>query len=189
VDAAVASFGQGCEGEPLLRGRDLAGAIALVRGKTDRGTININTNGSLPEMVKLLIDAGLDSIRVSLNSPTRKYYERYYRMKGYTFDDVCRSLDIALGAGIFVSINLFFLPGFTDMETEVESLDRFLDRYPVSMIQARNLNIDPDFYLDNIGFRESHPMGVQPLIEKLRRERPGMMIGYYNPPKEKFRKA
>ncbi len=188
VDAAVASFGQGCEGEPLLRGKDLASAISLVREKTDRGTININTNGSLPDMVKLLINAGLDSIRISINSPTSEYYERYYRMKGYSFADVCRSIDIALEAGIFVSINLFFLPGFTDMESEVESLDGFLDRYPVSMVQARNLNIDPDFYLDNIGFRESASMGIRRLVQKLKRERPGMMIGYYNPPKEKFRK-
>lgn len=42
------SFGQGCEGEPLTRYRAIAQAIALVRLKTRRGSININTNGSLP---------------------------------------------------------------------------------------------------------------------------------------------
>jgi pyruvate-formate lyase-activating enzyme len=188
VDAAVSSFGQGCEGEPLLRGKDLAKAIGIVRGKTERGTININTNGSLPEMVKLLIDAGLDSIRISLNSPTRAYYERYYRMQGYSFDDVLRSLELALGAGIFVSINLFFLPGFTDMESEAEALFDFLGRFPVSMIQARNLNIDPDYYLENIGFTESPPLGVRNLLKMIREKHPGIMTGYYNPPRERFAK-
>jgi len=186
ADNAVASFGQGCEGEPLLRARDLAAAISLVRETTDSGTINLNTNGSLPEGIKALIRAGLDSVRISLNSPTREYYDRYYRPLGYRFDDVLHSIDAALSAGIFVSINLFFLPGFTDMETEVEELVRFLQRFPVSMIQTRNLNIDPDFYFDRIGFRESEPIGVLNLVKLLKKEFPAMRLGYYNPPvKEK----
>ena len=79
VDRAVASFGQGCEGEPLLRAADLAAAVRMVREKTGRGTININTNGSLPDGVKALAAAGIDSIRISLNSPTEEYYTRYHR--------------------------------------------------------------------------------------------------------------
>lgn len=181
VDNAVASFGQGCEGEPLLRSEDLAAAIRLVREKTDRGTINLNTNGSLTDGVKTLIEAGLDSIRISLNSPTEEYYTRYHRPVNYTFDAVLRSLDAALSAGIFVSINLFFLPGFTDATTEVGALEKFLARFPVSMIQTRNLNLDPDFYLDMIGFRESDPVGVRTLVNMLRESFPGTRLGYYNP--------
>ena len=184
VDASVVSFGQGCEGEPLLRGKDLAKSIATVRQKTDKGTININTNGSLPEMVELLIKAGLDSIRISLNSPTIEYYNRYFRPVNYTFDDVLRTLGIALKSGIFVSINLFFLPGFTDMETEVDSLIQFLLQFPVNMIQTRNLNIDPDYYLDNIGFKESNPVGIKKLLNLLKEKFPSIKLGYYNPPKE-----
>ena len=182
VPRGVASFGQGCEGEPLLRARDLAAAIRLAREETDRGTININTNGSLPDGVKTLIDAGLDSIRVSLNSPTEDYYTRFYRPAGYSFDDVLRTIDAALAAGIFVSINLFFLPGFTDMETEAEALTNFLRKFPVNMIQTRNLNIDPDYYLELIGFRESEPMGIARLVGLLREKFPGVRLGYYNPP-------
>lgn len=186
VDAAVASFGQGCEGEPLLRGKDLARAIALVREKTTRGTINLNTNGSRPDEVARLILAGLDSIRISLNSPTEKYYTPYFRPRGYSCLDVIRSIDVALNAGIFVSINLFFLPGFTDMESEVDSLFSFLEKFPVSMIQTRNLNIDPDLYLDSIGYSESKPLGIRALLAMLSARFPKMKIGYYNPPREKF---
>ena len=146
----------------------------------------MNTNGSVPDGVRLLVDAGLDSIRISLNSPTEEYYLRYYRPRNYGFDDVKRSLAAALEAGIFVSINLFFLPGFTDMETEVESLCAFLREFPVDMIQARNLNMDPDLYLDKIGFRESEPIGVRAMIGRLREEFPALRIGYYNPAKETF---
>ena len=181
VPGAVASFGQGCEGEPLLRASDLAAAVRRVRDKTEMGTINLNTNGSIPEGVKTLINAGLDSIRISLNSPTREYYTRYHRPSGFGFDDVMRSVDEALSAGIFVSLNLFFMPGFTDMETETEELVRFLTRFPVNMIQARNLNIDPDFYFDLIEFRESDPIGILNLVNLLREKFPGIRLGYYNP--------
>ncbi len=179
---AVASFGQGCEGEPLLRYSDLAAAVRLVRQKTDSGTINLNTNGSLPEGVRALIKAGLDSIRFSLNSPTPEYYDRYHRPSGYGFDDVGRSIETALDAGIFVSLNLFFMPGFTDMESEVDALLRFLARYPVNMIQTRNMNIDPDFYFREIGFRESDPIGIASLVDLLKEKFPRMRLGYYNPP-------
>lgn len=186
VDSAVASFGQGCEGEPLLRGKALAKAIKIVRSKTDRGTIHLNTNGSLPDMAKEMIDAGLDSIRVSLNSPTRARYDAYYQPQKYTMDDMMKTISLSLDQGLFVSLNLFFLPGFTDSESEIESLDAFLSRHPVNMIQTRNLNIDPDFYLDTVGADDSRAVGIRSMIDSLRKKYPGMKLGYYNPPKEKF---
>ncbi|MDY0041102.1 MAG: radical SAM protein, partial [Desulforhabdus sp.] len=85
---AVVSFGQGCEGEPLLQFDTLQQAIQLMRQTTRRGTINLNTNASLPEAVKKLRSAGLDSVRVSLNSCQAEFYKAYYRPRGYTFEDV-----------------------------------------------------------------------------------------------------
>jgi MoaA/NifB/PqqE/SkfB family radical SAM enzyme len=186
VDEAVVSFGQGCEGEPLLRGKDLSRAISLVRKKTERGTININTNGSLPEMVRLLINAGIDSIRISINSPTERYYNCYYKPQGYSFGDVLESIAMGMKAGIFVSLNLFFLPGFTDMATEVDELFHFLKKFPVNMIQTRNMNIDPDYYLDMIGFEDSEPIGIRELLRRINKSFPAIKLGYYNPPKERF---
>lgn len=182
VGHAVASFGQGCEGEPLLVADNLLEAIGRVRAKTSRGTVNLNTNGSIPDRVKDLISAGLDSIRVSLCSPTKKYYDRYHRPLSYRFDDVIRTVELSLEAGIFVSINLFFMPGFTDSFSEVESLFRFLDRFPVSMIQTRNMNIDPDYFFENIGFPDEDFIGIRGLIDMLGSKYPAVKLGYYNPP-------
>ena len=181
VKKPVGSFGQGCEGEPLVRGKDLAKAIKLIRKKTDVGTINLNTNGSLPENAKAMMDAGLDSIRISLNSVSKNYYNRYYKPKNYKYEDVLRTLDMALDKGLWVSLNLFFLPGFTDSQEEIESLWRFLERYPVDMIQTRNLNIDPDFYLDEIKFKDSPALGIRRMIHNLETDFPGLRLGYYNP--------
>jgi len=54
VKDAVVSFGQGCEGEPLLSGEAIEGAIRIVRQKTSRGVINLNTNASKPDTIKRL---------------------------------------------------------------------------------------------------------------------------------------
>src|SRR6187549_486045 len=64
----IISFGQGCEGEPLLMWETIRDSIIEIRKHTQKGSININTNGSKPESVRALCEAGLDSIRVSTNS-------------------------------------------------------------------------------------------------------------------------
>ncbi len=64
----MVSFGQGCEGEPLTRWKFIAEAIRYMRAHTSRGSININTNASLTHGLEALFDAGLDAVRVSLNS-------------------------------------------------------------------------------------------------------------------------
>ncbi len=181
VENSVASFGQGCEGEPLLRASDLAKSIAKVREKTSAGTININTNGSLTDGVSAMIDSGLDSIRVSMNSPTEKYYQSYHRPVNFSYSDVLRTIDVALSRGIFVSINLFFMPGFTDSVSETESLFRFLENFPVNMIQTRNMNIDPDYFFEKINFPDEDSIGIRNLIGMLRNKFPQVRLGYYNP--------
>lgn len=182
VENSVASFGQGCEGEPSLRGDDLADAIRLIRQNTGRGTINMNTNGSRPDMIRKMIAAGLDSVRISLASPTEDYYTAYHRPVNYTYSDVMESISCALEAGIFVSINLFFMPGFTDSYSEIESLVSLLRRFPVNMIQTRNMNIDPDLFFERTGFTDRDSSGISRLIKMLRDDYPAMRLGYYNPP-------
>ena len=70
----IVSFGQGCEGEPLLMWETMRDAIIEIRKHTSKGSININTNGSMPKAVKALCEAGLDSIRVSTNSVRKEIY-------------------------------------------------------------------------------------------------------------------
>ena len=48
----IVSFGQGCEGEPLLQADVIDQAIRLIRSSTSRGTINLNSNSSLPDQVR-----------------------------------------------------------------------------------------------------------------------------------------
>ena len=183
---AVVSFGQGCEGEPLMQWRLLERSILELRAKTDRGTINLNTNGSFPDRVKKLCDAGLDSVRVTLNSPHRRYYNRYHRPKGYTFGKVVSSLIEAKEKRIYTSINLLVFPGFTDRDEEVKGLIDLIRKTSLDLIQMRNLNIDPDLYLKAMGRGEG--MGISQMIEVLKKEFPSLQFGYFNRTKEKFYK-
>jgi hypothetical protein len=50
------SFGQGCEGEPLLMWETIKDSIIEIRKHTQKGSININTNGSKPDAVKALCE-------------------------------------------------------------------------------------------------------------------------------------
>jgi pyruvate-formate lyase-activating enzyme len=190
VKKAVVSFGQGCEGEPLSASRVIAPAIRLIRAETGRGTINLNTNASRPDAVGRLCDAGLDSIRVSLNSVRPECYAAYFRPKGYTFADVLRSIDTALEKGKFVSINYLNSPGFTDTPEEAEAFLAFKEDHPIHMIQWRNLNYDPIRYwkaMDAVA-PLGEPIGMQALIQGIRSSYPSLKFGYFNPPREKYGK-
>jgi pyruvate-formate lyase-activating enzyme len=184
AEDAVVSFGQGCEGEPLIQWRLLERSIRELRERTDRGTINLNTNGSFPDRVTKLCDAGLNSLRVTLNSPHREYYNRYHRPKGYTFRKVVDSLIMAKEKGIYTSINLLVFPGFTDRETEIEGLMRLIQKTNLNLIQMRNLNIDPDLYLKTMGRGEG--VGISKMIDVLKKEFPSLQFGYFNRTKETF---
>ena len=73
-----------------------------------------------------LFDAGLDSIRVSINSLREDCYKAYFRPRGYTFADIMLSVDKALERGGHVALNYLNLPGFTDTPQEYEALAAFL---------------------------------------------------------------
>jgi pyruvate-formate lyase-activating enzyme len=190
VKNAVVSFGQGCEGDPLMASRVIVPAVRKIRKTTAKGTINMNTNGSLPDAMRAVIDAGIDSARFSINSFQPACYQAYFRPRSYRWQDVTKSISLCLQRGIHVAINYLNLPGFTDSEIEFLALKRFLDRHPVHMIQWRNLNFDPQRYLalmDRTGPKRKS-LGIRPLLGEIRRAFPDLRYGYFNPPKEIFGK-
>jgi hypothetical protein len=188
ADFPIVSFGQGCEGEPLLMWETLREAIIEIRKHTDKGSININTNGSKPAAVKMLCEAGLNSIRVSTNSARREIYTPYYRPNNYEFEDIIESLKVVRSFGGWTSINYFVFPGMTDTVAEYEALRKLIIDTDLCMIQWRNFNIDPDWYLGKIGVADAgEVMGVKQLMEAIREEFPNLKYGYFNPPIERIR--
>lgn len=189
VKKAVVSFGQGCEGDPLTAFNAIEPAIKIIREETDKGTINLNTNASMPDRVEKLCRAGLDSMRVSLNSVREKYYQAYFRPKSYKFSDVLKSIQAAKNQGKFVSINYLNCPGFTDSAKEFTALKEFINTYKIDMIQWRNLNFDPKKYCSLMsGIEDSgEPLGMDTIIKELSASFPDLIHGYFNPPKENYK--
>ena len=184
----IISFGQGCEGEPLLMWETIREAIIEIRKHTNLGSININTNGSKPDAVKALCEAGLNSIRVSTNSARKNIYTAYYRPNNYQFEEIVESLKVVRSYGGWASINYFVFPGMTDSVEEYEALRNLIKETDLSMIQWRNFNIDPDWYLGKIGVTETGEMlGVKQLMELIHEEFPHVEFGYYNPPIERIK--
>jgi pyruvate-formate lyase-activating enzyme len=184
----IVSFGQGCEGEPLLMWETIRDAIIEMRKHTQQGSININTNGSKPDAVKVLCEAGLNSIRVSMNSARKAIYSAYYLPNNYQFEDIVQSLKTVHAAGGWTSINYFVFPGMTDSVEEYEALRTLIRDTGLNMIQWRNFNIDPDWYLEKIGVADTGEcMGVRQMMQLLQEEFPALKFGYFNPPIERIR--
>lgn len=182
----VVSFGQGCEGEPLLQFPVIRDAIRLIRKKTRKGTIHLNTNGFNPSYLKELAQAGLDSVRISLNSFDEKIYEAYYRPSQYGLGDVLTSVAIAKKSGLFISLNLLTFPGLTDNPFEVKRLMSFLKKGYCDLLQLRNLSIDPAYLLDKMPRVIGKPLGMLALIKRLEKLDLARKIGYFNVRKEEF---
>jgi molybdenum cofactor biosynthesis enzyme MoaA len=186
VPEAIVSFGQGCEGEPLLLADVIAEAVRRIRAATDRGTINCNTNGSLPRRVEQIAKAGLDSIRVSLNSALGPTYTSYYLPRSYRWEDVRVSIRLAKESGLYTTLNYLVFPGVTDREEELDALLELFREAHADMIQMRNLSIDPELYLRTVPPARGKCVGIRTVLQTIRREFPHVEIGYFNRPKELF---
>jgi len=178
----IISFGQGCEGEPSLAAPLITAAIKEMRKLTRQGTVNINTNAGYTEGIAAICTAGLDAMRVSIISPTPAIYEAYYRPRGYSLEDVRRSILVAKEKGIYVSLNLLTMPGVTDREEETGALLDFVRSTGVDLIQLRNLNIDPDRLMGVLALPEEEPLGIPGFLEVLRQELPEVEIGNFSRP-------
>ncbi|WP_068777799.1 radical SAM protein [Paenibacillus sp. FJAT-26967] len=176
---SIISFGQGCEGEPSTQAKLIIEAMREVRSRTDMGYININTNAGLNDFIRGIVDAGLDLMRVSTISALDDHYNAYYKPRGYSLANVEKSIKYASSQGVITSINYLIFPGVTDREEEVEAMIDFVRRTGLRLIQMRNLNIDPESYLNLIPPAQGEILGMKQMLEIYREELPDVVIGSY----------
>ena len=173
-----------------MQWRVLLDTVRGIRERTSAGVVNLNSNASLPAKVALLADAGLDSIRISLNSARPELYRAYYKPKGYDFSHVLQSAKEMHARGRYVSLNYFVFPGVSDTPAEIEALSEFISEGGVDLVQLRNLNIDPELYLRVLPEGAvAEPLGVLALVHELRRRFPQLRFGYFNPPRTRMGRA
>jgi pyruvate-formate lyase-activating enzyme len=162
-DAAIVSFGQGCEGEALTRDDALVEATRRIRALHPAATIHVNSNGSKPHILERLIDAGLNSVRISAISFNDSVFRPYYRPIGYDLADVVACGRLMHERGGQVCLNLLTFPGVTDVPEEVEATVAACRAMGVGQVQWRSLNVDHDWLLEvlpamppGIGVRAAH---------------------------------
>jgi pyruvate-formate lyase-activating enzyme len=185
AEQAIVSFGQGCEGDPILQADTICSSVREMRRQTPRGTINFNSNASIPAAVDALAEAGVDSIRVSLNSVQERFYNAYYRPRGYVFADVLESIRRGRDKGLFTMLNYLVFPGISDREEEVEALIRLVDETGIDMIQMRNLSLDPVMYWEAMGV-SGEGMGMTAMLDRVKARVPRIQFGYFNRTRENF---
>ncbi|MFB9330674.1 radical SAM protein [Paenibacillus aurantiacus] len=176
---SIISFGQGCEGEPSTQAKIIVEAMRIVRSRTDMGYININTNAGLTDHMRAIVDAGLNLMRVSTISALDDHYNAYYKPRAYTLANVEKSLRYASDKGVYTSINYLIFPGVTDREEEMEAMIGFVKRTGLRLIQMRNLNIDPESYLELIPKAKGEIYGMKQMLEIFKEELPDVVIGSY----------
>lgn len=176
---SIISFGQGCEGEPSTQAKIIIEAMREVRSRTSLGHININTNAGLTDHIRGIVDAGLSLMRVSTISALDDHYNAYYKPRGYTLANVEKSLRYAADKGVYTSINYLIFPGVTDREEEIDAMLGFIKRTGLRFIQMRNLNIDPESYLELIPKPQGEIYGMKQMLEIYAQEVPDVVIGSY----------
>jgi molybdenum cofactor biosynthesis enzyme MoaA len=180
-DANFVSYGQGCEGEPLTRGDALVEATRRIRAAAPKATIHINTNGSRPKVLRRLIDAGLNSVRISIFSLNDARFRAYYRPVGYGLEQVAECADLMARAGGQVTVNLLTFPGISDAPEEIEKLVRFVQQHGVHQVQLRSLNVDPHWLLARIPDRTAG-IGMRAFVQNLTERCPGLQLGNFTRP-------
>jgi pyruvate-formate lyase-activating enzyme len=181
TDANFVSFGQGCEGEPLTRGAALVEATRRIRAAAPGATIHINTNGSRPSVLRRLVDAGLNSVRISIFSLDDARFRAYYRPIGYGLQQVAECADVVASAGGQVTINLLTFPGISDAPDEIDALVDFVHRHRVHQVQLRSLNVDPHWLLRQVPER-TQGIGMRRFVEALQVRCPQLQLGNFTRP-------
>ncbi|MGC1909341.1 MAG: radical SAM protein [Candidatus Dormiibacterota bacterium] len=187
-ESGMVSFGQGCEGEPLLRERALRPVAHELRRRFPSSTVHINTNGSRPAALQRLIRSGVNSCRISVFSFRQELFSAYYRPRGYSIEDVLQCARVARRAGVQLTINLLTFPGVSDTPEEVELTVRTLRELEVDQLQLRSLNADPLWLMSRLPVLPKG-IGLERLVETLHQEVPTVRLGNFTRPLIQDRQA
>ena len=125
----------------------------MIRKDHPEATIHVNTNGSRPQVLQGLIDAGCNSVRISAISFTDPVFRAYYRPVGYSIEDVIECGRVMSGAGGQVCLNLLTFPGLTDSREQLDRTAGAVVEMGAHQVQWRSLNCDHDWLVDVLAAR------------------------------------
>jgi hypothetical protein len=172
----IVSFGQGCEGEPLLRSTTIARTIERIRAATN-GTINLNTNGSRSRRSRCSADRCRTAGRAREPQlvPARSTPRTTGRSatRSTTSSRACARRR----AGLRVSLNLLTHPGVTDERTRSKRSEAFLRAHRWRWCKRARSTSIPARYFAVVGRPQSPPLGMREALRRI--ESHGIRVGNF----------
>ena len=71
-------------------------------------------------------------------------------------------------------------------QIEKDGLTALIDETRIDVLQLKNLNIDPDYYLSQMPYSDDPGVGLLKMMIDLPKEFAHLRLGYFNKPKEEF---
>lgn len=129
---------------------DLVRVIREIRKSGDRGSIVFYNRREGSQFIEALIEAGVSSVIFPVNSFQAKFFDVFHQPDHYRFDALRDSVSIAISAGVDTRLEYGCFPGLTNHPDENRAFLEFVDEYPVNDVILQNLEVDPDWYIDEL---------------------------------------
>lgn len=151
-------------GEPLLR-RELPRFIAMLNEIEGIDDIAMTTNGSLlPKFARLLKEAGLKRVTVSLDSLDDHRFGRI-NGRGFKVKDVLEGIEAAQEAGLQVKINMVVQRGVNDQD--ILPMARYFEEKGHILRFIEYMDVG-----NSNGWRLEHVVPSREIVEMINREMP-----------------
>ena len=90
------------------------------------------------------------------------------------------SISISRDLGLYTMINYLVFPGVTDQEEEIEALRGLIEKTGINFIHFKNLNIDPQLYMERMPKVDSPAVGMKRMVTMLEEAFSRLEMGYFN---------
>ncbi len=128
----------------------IADIVAQVRRGTKSGNIEISAFGNNPSAIRSVCDLGIDRIVIRLNSLQEEYFQKLHQPNNMLFKNVMESIETAGQSPAELVLHYDVFPGLTDHPEEIHALSHALRTQQIAALRPVNLNIDPDWYVDEL---------------------------------------
>lgn len=145
-------------------------------------TINLNINAFSIEKLNAIFDELIDSLSFDVES----FNPDFLKKRSVNFDNLTRSFEFAEKQGVFISVNLLTLPGFTDSTNEVEKTIDFLNTFKIEYLKLRDLKTVPHKFFKENKIESTEILGLKNMLKYIKKRCKRVKMGYFSRVKRDF---
>lgn len=185
IDRAVSHLNNSANGavrfftENRSHAQLIANMIVDIRKSSDRGFIQIDSNAATSEIASIWCEAGMDRIRIWVNSAQENFYNRFYAQHGFTFPDLQETLAVVAKSKREAELAYLIFPGLTDHPDELSAFTTLIKTSKPTQIVLDNLRTDPDWYMDELRLfhLSRNQIGIPGWVKNVKKAHPDIYIG------------